>query len=209
MIYINDINEFKKVVDDLDNHIFYKNMYLKGILKHKKNNIIANKENLSIVISFGLIEDLKTILLLNSNSSQKRYIDYIIRGLVEQVIEYKYLIKNSNLIDEYFGSKINNEDGIKFDNPVKGLKNLGGNRYVKGRKKIGYMAKDIEEDKDTNEKLSLYSIFCICSEEMHNSYYKAFLDMIENKYDNTSLTKFQLTLINIIINTFIETYDNI
>lgn len=208
------IDYFEEFIESLQEHIFSINERHLIILKNTNSNkIIGTKENLSITISSEILKDLETILKLNYITAEERYIDYIVRGLVEQVIEYKYLISNEKLIEEYFGGKINLEEELDIEsnrfNAIKELKKIGGNRYHRGRKKIIDMARDINEYKSTDETLSLYDIFSMSSDEIHNSYFKEYLDGFENSQDKRSLTEFHVTIIFIIIKKFLETYDQV
>jgi hypothetical protein len=205
MINIREINKF---VNELEEHIFNTSKKYLKILKNRENSKnLWTKEDLSMVMSFGVIEDLRTILLLDSIKVKERYINYILRGLVEQVIEYKYLSSNENLIQEYFGSKINNEDESGIFNPVKELKKLGGDRFDNGRERIRKMAKSIGQDLSDDNSLSLYDIFCITSEEVHNSYFQGYLDRFEDKEDEETFTRFHIIMLYRIIDEFLKTYD--
>ena len=50
------------------------------------------------------------VLFLNDHSGQNdfhvRYANFILRNMVEQVIEFLYISKNTKLVDEYLGSEI-------------------------------------------------------------------------------------------------------
>lgn len=206
-----DISKFKDLVNKFEEHISKVNRLRIEKLKEKNNsNIIATKENLSALVSTGILEDLNTIIVLSAIPTQERYIDYIIRGLVEQVIEYKYLIRHDNLIEEYFGSKIREEETKKDRfNSVEELGKFGCERYLGGRKSVSAMTKDIKEKYFNKGTLSLYEIYIITSEQIHNSYFNAYLDMFDNDDNREVFTEFQLTLVYTIINKFLKTYDKI
>ena len=50
------------------------------------------------------------VLFLNDHSGQNdfhvRYANFILRNMIEQVIEFLYISKNTKLVDEYLGSEI-------------------------------------------------------------------------------------------------------
>lgn len=194
---------------DFQYNISEKNSQYLNILNNKKdNNILDTKENLSIFISQQIVEDLNVILKLTSFNVNQRYIDYIIRGLVEQVIEYKYVLKN-NLINEYLGVTLAAENNISenISDIIKQFRNINGHRYLKPN--MMEMAKDIGESITQDEDSSLYGIFSIFSEQSHNSYYSEYLSYFDNKQVEKGLTYFQLNMICIIISKFLTTYNNI
>lgn len=203
-----NVSEFEKFIESVEYDVENFNNKFMDTLKNKNdNNIIATRENLSIFFSEGLIEDSSTILSLHASKFSKRYIDYIIRGMVEHVIEYKYLIQNETLISEYFGSKVKD----KKSNITKMMRNISQDRYENGKLDVKAMAKAINEDLTygKTKEMSLYDIFSIISGQSHNAYYHSYLYLSENKGEGIGLDTSHIIYLITIISKFMEDYKKI
>lgn len=165
----------------------------------------ASKEILSLLISECLIEDIGTIQHLKDNSFSNRYVDAIIRNMCEQVIEYRYIMNHQELIHIYFGKDLKEEFDEQKD-LFAALKQTGQARFGK-RKSVKEMAKDIREEKSSDEKVALYDIYSIKAELEHNSYFHHIFDLIgeieddEKKEDNSDYM-----FMYYILNAFLDVY---
>ena len=123
------------------------------------------------------------VLFLNDHSEDntfsRRYGNLIIRDMLEQLIEFLYLLKNPQLAEEYLGLTIN----IKALNRKKSIvvkeELLGKKRYNKGmasRPSVSDMAEAIGEKSSGNGNLTLYKLYKILSERCHNAYFSSLLD---------------------------------
>lgn len=166
-----------------------------------------SKEMLSLVVSEGLMEDIEVIEKLQKEEFSNRYIDFIIRNMSEQVIEYLYIMKNPGLIKEYFGAKL--DDDWNGKNSFDGLRRTGATRF-EDRKKVGTMAKAIGEKKAVDGKIPLYEIFSLKAELEHHSYFHYMLDVLYYS-GNRSESKDELDYIFLrdILRAFIKVYDTI
>lgn len=143
-----------------------------------------------------------------SRPAWSRYANMIIRDVLEQVIEFIYLLKHTDLIEQFFGANINTGD-LDEENLIDEYLQFGGKRYNGGRKRVFQMASSINENASVDNTLSLYDIYRILSEQCHNSYFLSTLDDIEEIETNKkafALTEEQLTYLMIIISRFMEAY---
>lgn len=132
----------------------------------------------------------------------------ILRDMVEQVIEFIYLMKHPDLIAEFMGDKIDNSK-ITANTPVKSTHRLGNERYSGGRKSVSEMARDIGEKNLSERQPALYDIYQLLSEECHNSYFFSNLDNLsetENGEEKLALTEEQAQYLMIIIERFMDVY---
>ena len=131
-----------------------------------------------------------------------RYSYLIIRNMVEQLIEFLYLMENTHLIKEYLGLSI---DLARLDAPhsaVEGERIFGGARYENGRVHVREMANKIGEQEASDGSLTLYSAYRILSERCHNSYFDAFLDVLNQARSDmpaTGLSEEHVLLVNAIV----------
>lgn len=159
---------------------------------------------LSYVIMRGISDDVREFLNLLLNNSKPRYQHFIIRNVTEHAIEYMYLMTNSNLIPEYFGkeAQIDLAENIDMSNISQAYKNIGQDRYASNRTSVKKMAKAIGEDKEKNGIPGLYDVFCIISENCHNSYFQEVVDeWSENEIENN---KFSLWVMSIVLVKLLE-----
>ena len=171
--------EFQNLYNDFKECVACKNVEIQKRITEKSAGL-ASKEMLSLVVSENIIEDIVMILKLKKSGSLSRYSNMIIRNMCEQVIEYVYFMKNEELIEQYFGLNIRDED--EEVDLFEKLKQFGSGRFDKKRN-IKQMACYIDEVKDGQEEISLYKIYSAKSEEVHNSYFNEFLDMVETVND--------------------------
>lgn len=176
---------------------------------NNSNIEFASREIMSLIVSECLMEDVATIGMLKENSCSDRYVDYIIRNMCEQVIEYMYIIKHPKLIKEYFGMNISAEGNE--NNLFKVLKRTGKARF-ENRESVAGMAADIGEKKSSEEKISLYEIYSLKAELEHHSYFHHMLDLTckidcENESENTEGLEYVFLIY--ILTAFIEIYDTV
>lgn len=213
------MNDLKNEINDLEN--IYKQMfeYIENInaqiiLEFKQRKIgIVSRENYSIQVSYNVMEDIKTIFCLKKEKFENRYVDMIIRNMCEQIIEYIFNMNNFKCLKNYFGVDLALEDDMKSEsNSFEVLKNMGQKRFEKNkRKSVKYMAKSIGENEELEDRLSLYQIYSLESEEVHNSYFGSFIDLVdivEEEHDENQYLqdKLHYIMICIIVMLFVETY---
>lgn len=138
----------------------------------------ASKEMLSILVSTCLIEDISNVIKFKELGYPSRYTDAMIRNMCEQIIEYIYIMKNQDLIDQYFGENLEEELHEQDINPFEALRRTGSARFNLRRKSVKSMAIEINEGDTTDEKISLYTIFGNKAELEHNSYFNNIFDII-------------------------------
>lgn len=145
------------------------------------------------------------VLFLNDLNEENifyhRYGYLILRNMLEQLIEFLYLQKNTNRIDEYLGYKIDLKS-LKGKSIVEKVQLFGKKRYIDNRPRIIDMAKDTEEYESTTGGLTLYNVYSILSEKCHNSYFDSLMDDFNTaKLDisKTGLNDEQMTLLNVMI----------
>ena len=121
--------EFQNFYNEIKESVICRNKELKKIIEKSEN--LASKEMLSLVVSKNIIEDVEMVLKLKKIRMLSRYSNMIIRNMCEQVIEYVYFMKNEELIKQYFGLNIkeDNEEGELFER----LRQFGGGRFDKKR----------------------------------------------------------------------------
>ena len=174
-----------------------------------RENPFNTVEYIRILFSESLMEDVE---FLDDSSGKPqfkiRHAQIIMRDLLEQVIEFMYLIKHPRLISEYVGEKIDIQS-VKKSNPVDGMKKLARGRFAECRQSVASMARDIGEEKSTQGHSALYELYCLLSEECHNSYFFARLDDYKEFKDNKeilALSKDQAENLIIIIDRFLSVY---
>ena len=123
------------------------------------------------------------VLFLNDHSEDnsfcRRYGNLIIRDMLEQLIEFLYLLKNPHLAESYLGLTINFAEYNRKQSAIKKEELFGEKRYNKGmdsRPSVSDMAKAIGEKSSGNGNLTLYKLYEILSERCHNAYFSALLD---------------------------------
>lgn len=123
------------------------------------------------------------VIFLNDHSEDnafsRRYGNLIIRDMLEQLIEFLYLLKNPQLAEEYLGLTIDFEALNRKKSVVKKEELFGEKRYNKemdGRPSVSDMAEAIGEKCSSNGNLTLYKLYKILSERCHNAYFSSLLD---------------------------------
>lgn len=213
-------NEYLELKKELEDNIEERNQLLLSKMTLGGKKKLFSKEFLSILHSECLLSDLDYIESIASQNVSSRYINLVVRNICEQVIEYKYLIQNPDKIGNYFGedapisdsdtseSEENSSTGELID---RFKKCVGKKRYGNSiRPRVYDMAKTVDETDSTEEKMSLYDIYCISSELVHSSYFHAGLELIgeiENEEDdNNELLKIFLIYL---ITAFLDTYNDV
>ena len=125
---------------------------------------------------------------------------------MELIIEFKYLIHNPSYREKFIGdTEFKQSD--KFS--VNDFKQLGSKKFKNRKISITKMAVDIGEKKDSDEKLSLYSIYIILSEQVHNLAFHDMMNAIEMLEEGEQTEKFiedNEIFIVFILDSFMETY---
>lgn len=141
------------------------------------------------------------MFFLNDHSEDdafsRRYGNLIIRDMLEQLIEFLYLLKNPRRAEECLGLTINLENLNKGESLIQKTKLFGDRRYNKesvkhrryGKKQnirpsVSEMAENIGEKHSTDGSITLYDLYQILSDRCHNAYFSSFLDDI-NKVNHS------------------------
>lgn len=196
------------IFDDLRSEISNINQHLLDNLQGKKE-ILNTVEFIKINFSDNLMEDAELLNTLSGNSLFKvRHAHMIMRDMLEQVIEFIYLMKHPETIADYLGANVDT-NSISDSDPIRGFHKLGNERYIDGRKSVSEMAKDIGEKKSSPACPALYEMYQLLSEECHNSYFFASLndaEEAETGKEVLALTEDQAQNLMIIIGRFMEIY---
>lgn len=154
----------------------------------------TEKENICWVKMNFIKHFTEDVFFLNDHSEDnaflRRYGNLIIRDMLEQLVEFLYLLKNPYHAEEYLGLTINFEELKRKQSLVKKEELFGEKRYNKGsdgRPSVSEMAKDIGEKSSANGNITLYKLYQILSEQCHNSYFSSLLDDV-NKVHYSILT---------------------
>lgn len=168
----------------------------------------------SVLISECIIEDIDVMMELKDKNYNNRYVDALIRNMCEQVIEYIYLMKHSELIEVYFGKNLHNKmeniDEESQDKELfKCLKETGKARFG-NRASVKKMAKDIGEFECYEKKIPLYEIFCIKAELEHNSYFHHIFELVDEieGWSSEEIEGDYMYLI-FILTSFMDIYDTV
>jgi len=147
------------------------------------------------------------VFFLNNHSEDETFSrrngNLIIRNMLEQLIEFLYLLKNPHDAEEYLGLTINFEELNRKQSIVKKEELFGEKRYNKNKNKrptISEMAQDIGEKSSNNTNLTLYKLYQILSEQCHNSYFSSLLDdvnEVHHSIPNSGLSDNQIKNIHI------------
>jgi len=194
--------------EGIENEISSINQQLLNSLK-RKDNFLCSVEFIKIAFSENLLDDVE---FLNESSGQllfkARHANIILRDMLEQVIEFIYLMNHTELITDYMGANVDTTR-LTTHNPISGIHKLGSKRFNGGRKSVSEMAQDINEKRSSQNDISLYDLYQLLSEECHNSYFFTSLDDIEEVETGKktlALTEEQAQYIVIIVGRFMETY---
>ena len=146
------------------------------------------------------------VLFLDNLSGNKdfyhRYAYLIMRNMLEQLIEFRYVQKNRCLIDEYLGLKIDLEALKEKRTTVEGERRLGKVRYENRRPSIVDMTKSIGEYDALGTSATLYDVYSILSERAHNSYFGSLMDdFVSAKFNvpNIGLDRGQMSVLNVML----------
>ena len=205
-IDINRINAYEKEIEDTNTKLY--DLINKGEVAN-----LESVEFLKIVHSGILLEDLKFLCKHSGEQDfECRYADAILRNMVDQVIEFIYLVQNPTLIPNYM-SKNYAENPPKENDTAQELiskfKSLSGSRFGSKRKNVADMAAAINEKESVTDRLSLYDMFTIFSETNHNSYFIKIISMVgatETDEEETALTEFQANQLCILFERFMKEY---
>lgn len=155
------------------------------------NSAGTEKEHICWVKTNFIKHFTEDVFFLNEHSEDntfsRRYGNLIIRDMLEQLIEFLYLLKNPHLAEEYLGLTISSEEIERKQSIVNKEELFGKKRYNKesdGRPSVSDMAKAIGEKNSGNGNLTLYKLYTILSERCHNSYFSALLDDV-NKVNSS------------------------
>lgn len=174
-----------------------------------KEKILNTVEFIKISFSENLLEDIEFLNSLSGNPIFKiRHADMILRDILEQVIEFIFLMKHPDTISDYLGLNID-DNSEKSSDPIKEIHKIGCKRFKDGRKSVSAMAKDIGEKESSSNRITLYDIYQLLSEACHNSYFFAGLDdaeTAETGKEFVALSEEQVQQLIIIIGYFMETY---
>lgn len=179
----------------LEEEITSRNQQLFNALRGK-SQLLCTVEHIKISFSENLLDDVYFLITLSGQPFFKvRHANFILRDMLEQVIEFIYLMKHPELIKDYLGDSINT-DKLNSQDPINAMHALGSKRFRNGRTSVSKMAGDIGEKRTFQDRLSLYKMYELLSEECHNSYFFAVMDdidSIETKKEVTALTDNQYT----------------
>lgn len=197
------------ILESLCGEIVSINKILMNRVLEREGNILFSTEYIKFSFSKHLLEDINFLTTLSGREMFKpRHAYVILRDMIEQVIEFIYLMKHPELIAEFMGDKIDISK-ISMSSPIKSTHRLGSERYSGGRKSVSEMAKDIGEKNPSEKQPALYDIYQLLSEECHNSYFFSNLDNLsgtENGKEKLALTEEQDQYLVIIIGRFMEVY---
>ena len=199
--------DIEKYLKEIINSIQENNSSYLDTLRDFKSDILSSEEFFKIQYGSIVSEDVELFLKIYKS----KYISYrhaliILRSLVELIIEFKYLIHNPSYREKFIGdTEFKQSD--KFS--VNDFKQLGSKRFKNGKISISKMAVDIGEKKDSDKKLSLYSIYIILSEQVHNLAFHDMMNTIGMLEEGEQTEKFvednEIFIVSILYS-FMETY---
>lgn len=199
--------DIEKYLKEIINFIQENNSSYLDTLRDFKSDILSSEEFFKIQYGSIVSEDVELFLKIYKS----KYISYrhaliILRSLVELIIEFKYLIQNPSYREKFIGdTEFKQSD--KFS--VNDFKQLGSKRFKNGKISIAKMAVDIGEKNDSDEKLSLYSIYIILSEQVHNlalHYMMNTIEMLEEGEQTENFVEDNEIFIIFILDSFMKTY---
>lgn len=200
----------EKYLKEIISSIEKSNASYLAILKNLKSDVLLSEEFFKIQYGSTVSEDAGLFLEIYKNKFLSyRHALIILRSLVEQIIEFKYLINNPSYREKFTGDI----EEYKFsDNLVNDLRQFGSKRFKNRKISIAKMAKDIGEKKDSDEKLLLYSIYIILSEQVHNLTFHDILNTIGMLEEGEQTEKTEKSVedngifIVFMLDAFMETY---
>ena len=167
----------------------------------------TNKEHICWAKTNFIKHFTEDVFFLNDHSEDEAFSrrngNLIIRNMLEQLIEFLYLLKNPHHAEEYLGLTINFDELNRKRSLVKKEELLGEKRYNKEgncRPSVAEMAQDIGEKSSNNQNLTLYKLYQILSEQCHNSYFSSLLDDVNKVHQlipNCGLSENQIRYVHI------------
>lgn len=173
------------------------------------SEIISTKHILTLKYIELMIENISYVEELLKSDKPFKFAVNALRSIIEEIIEYIYLMDNDSKIREFFGSEIDFDrisKNLVLNKKVakihKSISMCASNRFKGGRPKVEEMARDINEvsctrgSKNSNlidkyNQQSLYEIYKILSENDHNSAYLLGTD----KYDRAKFSYIEIMAI--------------
>lgn len=153
----------------------------------------TDKEHICWVKTNFIKHFTEDVFFLNKHSEDETFSrrngNLIIRNMLEQLIEFLYLLKNPYHAEEYLGLTINFKELNRKQSLVKKEELFWEKRYNKNGKSklsVSEMAKEIGEKSSTNGNLTLYKLYQILSELCHNSYFSSLLDDVNKVHQSIS-----------------------
>ena len=187
----------------------------------QKLDFYAEKEerNIQLVKANFITHFTEDVFFLNEHSEDrtfsKRNGNLIIRNMLEQLIEFLYLLNNPHRAEEYLGftvdlKKINNNQSLIEKTKLFGkkrynkepIKSRWNGKEQKVRPSVSEMAEDIGEKHCPEGTLNLYKLYQLLSDECHNSYFSALLADVHKAHYSTliyGLNKMQVNNVMIMI----------
>lgn len=171
---------------DREKFLKYFNTLKIKIKKHSNTELenfdFVSKETITVLVTELLIEDVNFIDQFIECKFPRRYIDSLIRNLCEMVIEYLYIIemKDEQLLQQYLG--IPDDDylvGLEHKNAINSLSKFGKDRFRRKRVSVGEMASKIKRKNRKNGMPSLYDIYLITSDRIHNPVFFSSLNILD------------------------------
>ncbi|EPB8158350.1 TPA: hypothetical protein ACSQWB_001749 [Clostridium perfringens] len=184
---------------------------IKKEYRNIKNDINDNSNLIMYITSLFMkyiLEDIREIQNMRETINNKRYIYSILRVTVEQVIIYKFLMRNNadneDLCNDFLGMNI---DLVELEKSEKSelliLKDLRGNRTLLYKNVFKQMCEKFE---DINNETSLYGMYSEMADFVHNAYYES----IVSEYNSEKFSRDWFnTIILFILVDFWKSYDEI
>lgn len=197
----------ERYLKEIINSIQKDNSSYLDTLSNFKSGSLSSEEFFKIQYGSIISEDVELFLkIYKSKCISYRHALIILRSLVEQIIEFKYLIHNPSYREKFIGD-IEYKTSEEFS--VNDFRQLGSRRFKNGKISIAKMAENIGEKKDLEEELSLYSIYSILSEDVHNLVFHNILNtvgMLEEGEQTEKFVEENENFIVFILDSFMETY---
>lgn len=184
-------------------------------VEENKEAIGSEEENLKLFKMNFIKNFSEDVMFLNDNSGndnfQVRYADLIIRNMLEQLLEYLYISKNTHLLKEYLGEYIKSDFFEDKYSVIEKTSLLGEKRFVKKREKYFEMARDLGEYESTDKNtITLYGLYKILSEQSHNSYFGSLMNAHQKMREGNAvlgLTLVQVRCVHILIEIVLRDFD--
>ncbi len=176
----------------------------------------------NVIFLENIIEDLKMVNLCIQLKYSEKYITLITRQIIEQISIYNYIMhdmeKAGNLINDFFGGNIEYEDFPDEKNleELTGKELLDYHKAILGKRTKSYKNNFKElietfEVKEKNKEDSLYNLYAVLSDQVHNSYFinNRFRGSFLDNENNGQLDKYGIyeTCIDEFLSMFIQFYE--